>query len=82
MEYQLYISQRFNPLRNQRTKSLFCVSNKLRRCVMELITVTEYYGNSFVSERLAYFISPGKLEYLPAKEELREGVGFNESAEN
>lgn len=35
---------------------------------MELITVTEYYGNSFVSERLAYYVEPGRIEYLPVEE--------------
>ncbi|MFJ7509363.1 hypothetical protein ACIQW7_07865 [Peribacillus simplex] len=40
---------------------------------MELITVTEYYGNSFVSERLAYYICPGQIEYIPEEEAEGEG---------
>ncbi|MED4687405.1 hypothetical protein ABWK46_19625 [Peribacillus frigoritolerans] len=40
---------------------------------MELITVTEYYGNSFVSERLANYIGPGQIEYIPEKEVEGEG---------
>ena len=40
---------------------------------MELITVTEYYGNSFVSERLAYYVGPGEIEYIHEKEADGEG---------
>lgn len=32
---------------------------------MELITVTEYCGNDFVSTRQAYYFGPGHIEYLP-----------------
>ncbi|MBT2603944.1 hypothetical protein J7E55_13125 [Bacillus sp. ISL-53] len=47
---------------------------------MEVITVTEYYGNSFVSERLAHYIGPGQIKYIPEKEV--EGVGENESTQS
>lgn len=41
---------------------------------MELITVNEYYGNSFVSERLAYYMGPGEIEFIPVKEEGEEEI--------
>lgn len=45
---------------------------------MEVITVTEYYGNSFVSERLAYYIGPGQIEYLPVEEIEGEDGGLED----
>ncbi len=55
----------------------FFVLHKNGRCVMELITVTEYYGNDFVSERKAYYFGPGHIEYIEQEPE-RGGDQDNE----
>lgn len=40
---------------------------------MEVIKVTEFYGNDYCNERLAYYYGPGKLDYIKTESKLEEG---------
>jgi hypothetical protein len=45
--------------------------------VFEIITVTEFYGNDFSSQRKAIYLGKGRVRYLPDPEP--EEIEENES---